>query len=152
MAFSNGDPDWLNIEEADNCFVSNPTEPVIVVDVNTSNNPTPSSTTSQPRHLRDSASLNSFLTDPNNGRYDHRILSICQKNSWAPLQITKDMLRSIVEHHKIDSSFLEVPLSFFRRSNEQEQGYCVPWTIVRKGSVVGECIQNTGDNQPITYR
>lgn len=39
------------------------------------------------------------------------------------------MLRKLVEHHKIDPAFLEVPLSFFERSTDEEQSICVPWTL-----------------------
>lgn len=39
------------------------------------------------------------------------------------------MLRKLVEHHDVDASFLEVPLSFYYRKTDEEQSFCVPWTI-----------------------
>jgi hypothetical protein len=39
------------------------------------------------------------------------------------------MLRKVVEHHNVDSSFLEVPLSFSYRTTDEEQSFSVPWTV-----------------------
>jgi hypothetical protein len=38
------------------------------------------------------------------------------------------MLRKLVDHHDIDPSFLEVPISFSERMTDEEQSFCVPWT------------------------
>ncbi|PVH93815.1 hypothetical protein DM02DRAFT_732892 [Periconia macrospinosa] len=46
------------------------------------------------------------------------------------------MLRHIVEHHAIDPGFLEVPLSFFSRSTDEELSYCLPWTLRESGDAV----------------
>ena len=59
--------------------------------------------------------------------------SICQENSWSKLQITRPILRRIVQHHEIDPGFLEVPLSFFDRETDEEQSFCVPWTLKESG-------------------
>lgn len=39
------------------------------------------------------------------------------------------MLRELVEHHEVHPSFLEVPLSFSYRDTDEEQSFCVPWTV-----------------------
>jgi len=39
------------------------------------------------------------------------------------------MLRKIIAHHDVDARFLEVPLSFYARMNNEEQSFCVPWTL-----------------------
>ena len=43
------------------------------------------------------------------------------------------MLKRIVQHHEINPGFLEVPLSFFDRSTDEEQSFCVPWTLSEGG-------------------
>jgi hypothetical protein len=47
------------------------------------------------------------------------------------------MLRKLVEHHDVDPSFLEVPLSFSERMTDEEQSFCVPWTIKENESSIG---------------
>jgi hypothetical protein len=44
------------------------------------------------------------------------------------------MLRKIIAHHNVDASFLEVPLSFYARMNNEEQSFCVPWTVKEDAS------------------
>jgi len=39
------------------------------------------------------------------------------------------MLRKLVDHHDVDPGFLEVPLGFFSRNTDEEQSFCVPWSI-----------------------
>lgn len=47
------------------------------------------------------------------------------------------MLRKLVEHHDVDPSFLEVPLSFSERMTDEEQSFCVPWTIREDENSIG---------------
>jgi hypothetical protein len=47
------------------------------------------------------------------------------------------MLKTLVEHHIVDPSFLEVPLSFSERMTDEEQSFCVPWTIRENESSIG---------------
>jgi hypothetical protein len=47
------------------------------------------------------------------------------------------MLRKLVDHHDIDPSFLEVPISFSERMTDEEQSFCVPWTLRENGSSIG---------------
>jgi hypothetical protein len=63
--------------------------------------------------------------------------SICQTNSWAPLQASKEIVKSIVQHHSVHSGFLELPLSFGYRKTEGEQSFSVPWTLIEDGSKIG---------------
>jgi hypothetical protein len=48
------------------------------------------------------------------------------------------MMERIIQHHDIDASFLEVPQSFYSRRTEQEQAYCVPFTMYQAGDLCGE--------------
>ncbi len=63
--------------------------------------------------------------------------SICQRNSWRPLQITRPMLDAVVAEHDIDSSFWELPSCFYQRGDHFEEVLCVPYTLVRTASVIG---------------
>jgi hypothetical protein len=36
------------------------------------------------------------------------------------------MLRKLVKYHHVDPDFLEIPLSFFYRTTDEEQSFCVP--------------------------
>jgi hypothetical protein len=63
--------------------------------------------------------------------------TMCQINSWAPLQATKSMMERIIQHHNIDASFLEVPQSFYSRRTEQEQAHCVPFTMFQVADSCG---------------
>jgi hypothetical protein len=48
------------------------------------------------------------------------------------------MMKRLVEHHDVDPSFLEVPFSFFHRTTDEEQSFCVPWTLKEDESSVRE--------------
>lgn len=63
--------------------------------------------------------------------------SVCQRNSYRPLQITKSMLDVIVSHHEISESFWDLPSCFYRRSLDVEEVFCIPYTESSSGSVVG---------------
>lgn len=67
--------------------------------------------------------------------------SICQLTSWAPLQISEQMLQAIVAQHDIESSFWQIPLSFSNRYKESldlEQAFCVPYNEFRSESCSGK--------------
>jgi hypothetical protein len=139
---------WARLDSSTRCFDSGPSlaEYVTIVDVPTSS--TSQSNIAMPlRHQNcaDMKSLGEHLDDPANASYSCRFMyviiklqgrlsahsrrSICQKDSWSRLQITKPMLKKLIEHHEIDASFLEVPLSFSYRTTDEEQSFCVPWTV-----------------------
>ncbi|KAJ5370258.1 Mg2+ transporter protein CorA-like/Zinc transport protein ZntB [Penicillium cataractarum] len=46
------------------------------------------------------------------------------------------MLDAIVAEHKIDSSFWELPSCFYQRSDDIEEVFCVPYTLVRTASTI----------------
>ncbi|KAL4960020.1 uncharacterized protein BDV14DRAFT_193313 [Aspergillus stella-maris] len=52
-----------------------------------------------------------------------RILSINQRNSWRPLNVTRDMFEEVVDIAGASSDLLELPLSFFQKSNPLEEGF-----------------------------
>ncbi|KAJ5734611.1 Mg2+ transporter protein CorA-like/Zinc transport protein ZntB [Penicillium manginii] len=46
------------------------------------------------------------------------------------------MLETIVEVHGIDPSFWELPSCFYQRDDDFEDVFCVPYTMLRKGSII----------------
>lgn len=66
--------------------------------------------------------------------------SICQRNSWMPLQISRSMLKSIASHYGVNPSFWEVPSCFYRRNMDLEEVVCVPYTQSINESCIGQFI------------
>jgi hypothetical protein len=54
--------------------------------------------------------------------------SICQRNSWRPLQITKPMLDKLVQTHAIHAAFWNLPSCFYIRNLDLEEVSCIPYT------------------------
>ncbi|KAL4862469.1 hypothetical protein BDV12DRAFT_190391 [Aspergillus spectabilis] len=52
-----------------------------------------------------------------------RILSINQTNSWKRLNVTRDMFEEIIDIAGASSDLLELPLSFFQKVIEIEEGF-----------------------------
>jgi len=118
---------WQRFNSSELCFESNPSVPVQVVDV------LPDGQVQTQGRL-DWQGFASSDGDLAHLDFKSRLISICQLNSWAPLQASKDMIRSLVQHYGIYPTFLEIPLSFSYRSTDEEQGFSVPWTLVEDES------------------
>ncbi|KAH8697601.1 hypothetical protein BGW36DRAFT_427557 [Talaromyces proteolyticus] len=114
----------------DNCFVDEVVEPIHLIEVD-QQQPTPRSRQSHLSTVQDLAAH----FDHNND-YACRYISICQRNSWQPLQATRSMLDLIVAKHGISSSIWDVPSCFYRRNREVEEVFCVPYTESRDGSII----------------
>ncbi|KAL5043019.1 hypothetical protein BDW71DRAFT_200079 [Aspergillus fruticulosus] len=52
-----------------------------------------------------------------------RVLSINQRNSWRPLNVTREMFDEIVAIAGASSNLLELPLSFFQKTIAIEEGF-----------------------------
>ncbi|KAL6231196.1 hypothetical protein BDW75DRAFT_49915 [Aspergillus navahoensis] len=52
-----------------------------------------------------------------------RVLSINQRNSWRPLNVTREMFDEIVDIAGASSNLLELPLSFFQKMIAVEEGF-----------------------------
>ena len=46
------------------------------------------------------------------------------------------MLEKIVTHHDIEPGFMEVPLCFFETNTDEEQSFCVPWTLTESAASI----------------
>ncbi|KAI0514629.1 hypothetical protein F5B22DRAFT_656612 [Xylaria bambusicola] len=63
-------------------------------------------------------------------------ISVCQRNSWSPLQITSEMLDFIVSHHDLNDSVYGISSCFYTRNLDLEDLYCAPLSIVQSGDVI----------------
>ncbi|KAI0114529.1 hypothetical protein GGR51DRAFT_556391 [Nemania sp. FL0031] len=77
--------------------------------------------------------LKGALTSPNYQHSDIHFISICQRNSWRPLQITQPMFQFIVDHHGLDDSVNELSSCFYTRNSDLEDAYCTPLSVVQSG-------------------
>ncbi|KAK8124552.1 uncharacterized protein PG998_000311 [Apiospora kogelbergensis] len=108
------------------CFVEKITEAVKILDVPITSSGGPSAARShESTSLED---LTDYLEDASHQS------SICQRNSWRPLQITEPMLDLIVQKHGIGPSFSELPSCFYTRNLELEEVFGVPFTTSTQGS------------------
>ncbi|KAK7989380.1 pho87 protein [Apiospora arundinis] len=114
------------------CFVDKVVEAVKILDVPVTSSGGPGAARSH--ESRDLEDLTSYLEDASHQRYSCRVISICQRNSWRPLQVTEPMLDFIVQKHEISSSFSELPSCFYSRNLELEEVFGVPFTTSTKGS------------------
>ncbi|EAT82574.1 hypothetical protein SNOG_10239 [Parastagonospora nodorum SN15] len=122
---------WTRFENSTKCFEldSSLTESVHIIDTIAAQRPQSTTAISKTQECANFGELKSYLSNGSNLNYSSRLISISQKNSWSRLQITKPMLRELMEHHEVHPTFLEVPLSFSYRDTDEEQSFCVPWTV-----------------------
>ncbi|KAI3551427.1 hypothetical protein CABS03_01486 [Colletotrichum abscissum] len=66
----------------------------------------------------------------------HHFISICQRNSWRPLQITLPMFELVMEKLSLNGSLRDIVSCFYTRNMNVEEVFCMPYTERRKGSVV----------------
>ncbi|CAI6332911.1 unnamed protein product [Periconia digitata] len=130
----NSDLYWARVDASTSCFEDESacSNPIEILDVPIQQPHFTAQDHQQaeaPRRLSALSALRGHLGDPTKWAWKYRLISICQRNSWSKLHISKQMLRRVVEHHRVDPAFLEVPLSFFDRSTDEELSYTVPWTL-----------------------
>ncbi|KAJ5165155.1 Mg2+ transporter protein CorA-like/Zinc transport protein ZntB [Penicillium coprophilum] len=112
----------------DNYCLDRPVEPVQVFEVRQDATPFLTRGSYQRSDLRTEEDTASFLENNQTNPYKCRVVSICQRNSWRQLQITKPMLDLLVTGHRIGPSFWAVPSCFYRRSDDLEGVFCLPFT------------------------
>ncbi|KOS44430.1 hypothetical protein ACN38_g4675 [Penicillium nordicum] len=111
----------------DHHYVDHPVEPVQVLEIG-QDAPFLARGSYQQSDLRTIEDTTSFLRNNQNKPYKCRLVSICQRNSRRPLQITKSMLDFLVAGHEIGPSFWAVPSCFYQRSDDLEGVFCLPFT------------------------
>ncbi|KAK5993765.1 hypothetical protein PT974_07202 [Cladobotryum mycophilum] len=72
--------------------------------------------------------LDAFLSNDSNQGYSSRLISLCQRNSWQRLQITRPMLELIASKHELNSSIYDLSSCFYNRSLRLEEAVCIPYS------------------------
>ncbi|KAI4864856.1 hypothetical protein F4820DRAFT_323183 [Hypoxylon rubiginosum] len=114
------------------CFIDQVTAPIRLIDVLPLHQ---HSGVSSRRELSTVPEIEEYLSRTDPGNYSHRHLSICQKTSWRPLQITRGLLELFVSKNGISDSFWELPSCFYYRNDDVEINYCLPVNVNRRGSL-----------------
>lgn len=117
------------------CFVDEAIEPVKLIEV------PPSSAENYKSDLAiheflDPQSLSSYMEDGRNRDFTYRFISICQRNSWRPLQITKSMMEQLIDGFELGDLLWELASCFYVRNMDVEEVFCMPFTERRTGPVV----------------
>ncbi|RGP76505.1 zinc transport [Fusarium sporotrichioides] len=61
--------------------------------------------------------------------------SICQRNSWEPLEITKPMFSFLAETFNLNSSVWDLSSCFYAKDIDIESTFCIPFALSKNGSV-----------------
>lgn len=64
--------------------------------------------------------------------------SICQRNSWRPLQVTSQMLSLLIEEHGFSPHVRDLASCFYKKNLDLEDSFCMPFTLSADGPWVGE--------------
>lgn len=65
----------------------------------------------------------------------YHFISICQLQSWKPLQLTKPMLSFLVDKFKLKPSIWDMASCFCAKDFDVESTFCVPFTVFRDGPI-----------------
>ena len=151
---------------SNNCFIVDKPliEPVVVIDVVASHQPGQQAQnhTSIQSEFKDNATLSTHLNSPSNKNYASRYMcvsnipewmnaclvycsiltrrrSICQRNSFQPLQITREMLQTIIDSHEIadGDALWDLSSVFYTRNLKTEMVFCIPFTQTEDGDFIG---------------
>ncbi|TDZ34983.1 hypothetical protein C8035_v010170 [Colletotrichum spinosum] len=120
---------------SEQCFVDHLIEPVKLVEFSDCPSAKGDSGPTAYR-LMDYERLDLFTKCNRNENYTYRLISICQRNSWRPLQITKSMLELLIDDFELDQSLWDLASCFYTRNMDVEEVFCMPYTEKRSGTVV----------------
>ncbi|PFH62085.1 hypothetical protein XA68_15176 [Ophiocordyceps unilateralis] len=81
--------------------------------------------------------VDDYLGDEDGAGYSSRFISVCQRNSWQPLQATRSMLKTVADTHGLGTAFWDLVSCFYRRNLDVEEAFCVPLTR----DVEGGCVE-----------
>ncbi|KAF0641053.1 hypothetical protein FPSE5266_06818 [Fusarium pseudograminearum] len=126
------------------CFVNEVTEPVRVISTGPIR-PKDESCASEVHQFSTLDEIKSHFS--RNHDYPWHFVSICQQNSWEPLQITRPMFSFLTETFKLNSSVWDVSSCFYGKDIDVESTFCIPFTVSQNGSVTGQgtwVIRQTG--------
>ncbi|KAH8699081.1 hypothetical protein BGW36DRAFT_449225 [Talaromyces proteolyticus] len=69
------------------------------------------------------AELQLYTSQSTTSNHGIRVISICQANSWKPLNVTREMFRSIVGFTAVSPEFLDIALGFYQRDVAVEEAF-----------------------------
>ncbi|KAI1415508.1 hypothetical protein F5Y13DRAFT_145321 [Hypoxylon sp. FL1857] len=115
------------------CYVDQITAPIILIDTPPGNQ---CDEVKSQRQLSTALEIEERFNHTGPNDYSHRHLSICQRTSWSPLQVTQGLLELFVSKHNIDGSFWDLPSCFYRRNEDVEINFCLPVTVNRTSSSI----------------
>jgi hypothetical protein len=93
-------------------------EPLVLIDVEADG-------TQRVCEIDDTHSLNEYLREERSHVF--RLISICQRNSWQPLQLTGSMAEALAAHHRLSPAFQNLLSCFYARSSDREASLVVPY-------------------------
>ncbi|TQV95757.1 corA-like mg2+ transporter protein domain-containing protein [Cordyceps javanica] len=115
----------------DECCVASVKEPVQVLSLATPSSSQQASSDCQ--FFSDGASLDEYLCSSAGQSYSCRLISICQRNSWRPLQLTSSMLSLIIDKHGFSANLRDLTSCYYTKNNDLEDSFCVPFTLSSDG-------------------
>ncbi|OCK78099.1 hypothetical protein K432DRAFT_406761 [Lepidopterella palustris CBS 459.81] len=126
---------WPRLEFRQCCASGTAVDVKLIDIVVAAQNATTSPSTLRTEQFKDLGNLETYLNDKSHGDFQTRIFSIHQKNSWRPLGITGLMLRKVFDTHDIMPEFLEIVLSFGRKTCAIEEAFSGSVFRRRRGNV-----------------
>ncbi|QKD48498.2 uncharacterized protein FOBCDRAFT_236158 [Fusarium oxysporum Fo47] len=67
--------------------------------------------------------------------HSYNFVSICQRNSYRPLEITEPMFNRLIKKFDLKASAWDVASCFYDKDFDIESTYCAPFTIHHNGNV-----------------
>ncbi|KAF6822268.1 hypothetical protein CPLU01_12128 [Colletotrichum plurivorum] len=80
-----------------------------------------------------SEQLSAHITSLEDRGYSQCYISISQRNSWGPLQVTKSMFDLLAEAFDLQSSVWDLATCFYERDSDLEDVFCIPFIEHRVG-------------------
>ncbi|WXC53735.1 hypothetical protein QX201_013377 [Fusarium graminearum] len=114
------------------CFVNEVTEPVRVISTGPIR-PNDESCASEVHQFSTLDEIKSHFSLSQS--YPWHFVSICQQNSWEPLQVTKPMFSFLTETVNLNSSVWDISSSFYEKDIDVESTFCIPFIVSQNGSV-----------------
>ncbi|KAK6706468.1 hypothetical protein SNK03_010282 [Fusarium graminearum] len=114
------------------CFVNEVTEPVRVISTGPIR-PNDESCASEVHQFSTLGEIKSHFSLSQS--YPWHFVSICQQNSWEPLQVTKPMFSFLTETVNLNSSVWDISSCFYEKDIDVESTFCIPFTVSQNGSV-----------------
>ncbi|OAA80662.1 Mg2+ transporter protein, CorA-like/Zinc transport protein ZntB [Akanthomyces lecanii RCEF 1005] len=112
---------------ADECCVTSLKEPVQILSLAAA--PSSQQSSSDFKLFSDNTSLDEYLSGSAAQNYSCRFISICQRNSWRPLQVTSSMLSLIIDKHGFSSNIRDLTSCYYTKNNDLEDSFCAPFTV-----------------------